>query len=156
MFQWFARWLEARRRRKSRLIFKYWTGDRWKYGDPMLLWRKIVNHPGFNLEHGPLVDRGEEPETTAWAIGLADVFGVERWNPDTQTGLTDWEILDLLPQLTAYMETVKKKYSPGPISPAPTDLASSTSTARPSETTKPCADSTPAGIEANCAEATPS
>jgi hypothetical protein len=51
---------------------------------------------------------------------VARVFGVSRWDDSSQTGLTDWEVLDLFGDLNEYLLAIKKKYSPGPTSPPPT------------------------------------
>ena len=79
-------------------------------------------HPKFNLETmGDLVEHGAEPETTIAAEAICEVFGVTRWDDRAKTGLIDWELIALMDQFHQHLEALKKKPSPGPISPEPTD-----------------------------------
>lgn len=110
--RWFFDLVTAifRRRRQRRMdLLRYWDGTGWRYGDPFLLYRKLWSHPELNIEaQAPLVDAGQEPETTIFVTALAEIFGVERWDPDTGRGLTDWEVLDCFQQLNEYMVALKK------------------------------------------------
>lgn len=107
-------------------LLRYWDGTGWRYGDPFLLYRKLWSHPTLNIEaQAPLVDAGQEPETTEFVTSLAEIFGVERWDPDTGRGLTDWEVLDCFQQLNEYMVALKKNTSGSPTSLPPTESASS-------------------------------
>ena len=114
------RW-KRRRRESSRLLFSFWDGRQTRNADPYRLWRELSSYPTVNIvEAAPLVDEGQEPETTQVVTAIADVFGVTRWDETTQTGLTDWEILNLLGNLDQYLLAIKKKYSPGPTQPETT------------------------------------
>jgi hypothetical protein len=130
-------------------LLRYWAGDGWRYGDPFAIYRKLWNHPELNIEaQAPLVDAGQEPETTIFVTALAEVFGVERWDPETRRGLTDWEILDCFQQLNEYMLALKKNTSGWPTSSPPTESESLTAEAEddslesPAEVTNCSSDST--------------
>lgn len=117
-----------RRRRQRRVeLFRYWSGTRWRYGDPFRLYRGLWNDPELNLEiQAPLIDAGQEPESSVAIEAMARVFGIERWDPQTERGATDWEILDVFSQLNDYMLGLKKNTNGQPISLPPTDSESST------------------------------
>jgi hypothetical protein len=121
----FIRALKLRRQARARMLFRFWDGSRWRYGDPFRIWRRIVNDEKFNVQnHGPLADAGMEPETTYCIEAVCAAFGVEQFSDQTGRGLTDQELLDLLAQLANYLNALKKNTASGPISPAPTDSPS--------------------------------
>jgi hypothetical protein len=130
--RWFFDLVTAifRRRRQRRMdLLRYWDGAGWRYGDPFLLYRALWNHPELNIEaQAPLVDAGQEPETTVFVTALAEIFGVQRWDPATRRGLTDWEVLDCFQQLNEYMVALKKNISGSQTSLPPTGSESSTGT----------------------------
>ena len=57
---------------------------------------------------------------------------MSRWNADSESGLTDLEILNLLGQVLRWTAFVKKNSSPGPTLPPATAAASSTPQPPPS------------------------
>jgi hypothetical protein len=156
-------WLTSRRL-GSRRLFRYWDGRRWRYGDPFLLWRAIMNHPTVHFENAlPLVDDGVEPETSQVVVALYEIFAVEPWDEHRRTGLTQWEILAVLGAFNLYLELLKKSTSPGPTSspatastpvaasaesPAPAPSSSWDSGSMPSESTPggDCSGSSPSAI----------
>lgn len=105
---------------RHRLLFTFWDGRRFRTIDPMRVMREVVAHPTINLDHGEFVDLGEEPYFSEWVRGLAEVYGVERFDPTTGRGLTDHEILNIFSDMEEYLYAIKKKLNPGPISSAPT------------------------------------
>jgi hypothetical protein len=114
------RWRE-RQWNRHRLLFSYWDGNRVRRADPYRLSRELQGQKELDLiAVAPLVDEGKEPETTQFVSVIAAVFGVERWNDSTQSGLMDWEILDLFRDFNGYLLNIKKKYNPGPTSPQST------------------------------------
>lgn len=118
---WLLHGWRARRRLAQRGLFRYHDGQRIRWGDPFALWRGLVNHPEMNLETmAPLVDEGQEPETSIVLNATAEVFGVQRWDSQAGAGLTDWEILGLLTALQEYLAALKKNTSPGRTSAEPT------------------------------------
>lgn len=110
--------LAARRQTRQRELFEYWDGSTIRRGDPFRLWRALKNHQKMNMDDAPLIDAGQEPETTIFVEAIAEVFGVQRW--DGKKGLIDWEILNLLFDLSDYNIALKKNISPMPISSPPT------------------------------------
>lgn len=114
------RWRE-KRWNKARLLFTYWDGNRLRRADPYRLSRELQSQQDLDITvAAPFVDQGKEPETTLFVNCLAKVFGVNRWDDAKQTGLMDWEIIDLFAGLNEYLLTIKKKYNPGPTSPQST------------------------------------
>ena len=141
----------ARRKLGKRELFVYSDGTQTRRGDPFLIFRSIFNDPRIDLYRDKdLIDLGAEPETTKAVEVLSDAFGVTRW--DGQRGLTDWELLALLKEFTAYMEALKKNGNPSSTLSPTMDSKSSTSPACPPAATNYCAQSTPTSDEANCAD----
>jgi len=156
MWKWLKSW-KHRRSLNKRLLFHYHDGERERLGDPFLLWRRLMNHDKLDLERmGPAVDDGEEPETTIFVESVAEVFGVKQWDETTQSGMTDWEIVDLVSQMHVFFDGLKKNISPGLTPPEPTASESSTLTEPPTEATKPSSDSGPAPSESSCEKPTES
>lgn len=156
MFQWFKSWRE-RRRMRGRALFCFWDGQRQRYADPFRTLRALDHHGEMNLTAmADLVDKGVEPESTVVINGVAEVFGVTRWDEASGTGLTDWEITGLLSDFLAYLESLKKNGNPGPISSEPTDSPSSTGPDSPGEPTNPPSACGSAPNESNCDELTAS
>ena len=152
MFGRIKKWLVDRRLKKRRSLFRYWNGKREVYGDPFSIWRQILNHPKFNAETMAfLVDEGSEPETTICVEAMCEIFGVQRWDAETQTGLTDMEIIMLLDGFDNYLSTVKKNSSLGATSSPATASESSTSTEPQTEATNSSADATSTSSEQSCA-----
>jgi hypothetical protein len=132
MFNWIKGLFFARSKR--RVIFRYWNGERTVLGDPFAIWRGLLHHPQMNLETmAGMLDAGIEPESTTVLNGLAEVFGLKRFDPRTGIGLTDWEIKDVLVAYEAYLGLLKKSTSPGPTSSQPTDSTSSIGQEAPAE-----------------------
>lgn len=90
--------------------------------DPFRVFRQLANDPEVNVDecHKAAMS-AEEPETTKLVDFLCRVFDVKPFDPVTQTGMTDWEIIDLLGQFQAYLEDLKKNIDPGSTSSEPTD-----------------------------------
>lgn len=128
--------LTGRAALQRRGLLPFFDGIRQRWADPFLVWRALYNHPVVNLEkHGAAADEGSEPETTEYIKAIVEVFGVQRWDDVTRTGLTDWEILHLIPQLSSHLVALKKNTSPGPTSSPPTEPVSSSGQAPQSEVT---------------------
>lgn len=114
-------WWRRRRRDKARLLLVYWDGRQKRRADPFRLWRQLATIDGQPITAmAAFVDQGKEPETTQFITAIAAAFGVDRWDEARQSGLTDWEVLNLLADLDEYLSIIKKKHSPGPTSPPPT------------------------------------
>lgn len=119
-------WIRKSFLRRRPGLFRFHDGTRMRSIDPFKAFRTLIHHPEFNLDaHPPLVDLGAEPETTVTVKALCEAFGVRRWDDSTATGLTEWEILDLLRQFEVYLDALKKNGGSGPTSPQPTEPTSS-------------------------------
>ena len=137
---------------KNQAVFPYYDGERKRYADPFGVWRKLVNHPKFNMqEMTPLVEMGEEPETTICIEAVVEVFGIKRWNPVTHTGLTDMQVLIVLDRFDNFLGAIKKNFVYGSTSSPTTDLESSISPEPPKEATNSSSPSTSTSTEPNSA-----
>lgn len=135
------KWWRGRKVLKNRMLYPYWDGTKRRYGDPFKIWRELKNNGIVDLDAvAPLVDAGQEPETTKSVEAIAAAFQVRRWNEATKSGLTDWEVLALYWEMASFIEALKKNISPGPTLPEPTDLQSSTSQEHQPETTNASSD----------------
>lgn len=133
-------WRE-RRALARRQIFEYHDGTHWRYADPFAVWRHLFHHPTVDiLAVLPFAEQGKEPEASIALGVLCEVFGVQRWDEATRTGLTDLEILGLVVQFQVYLGSLKKSTDDGPISSPPLASASS-----PSPEPPPPATSEPLG-----------
>lgn len=154
MWKWLKSW-KHRRSLNKRLLFHYHDGERERLGDPFLLWRQLMNHDKLNLETmTDALDKDEEPETTIFVESVAEVFGIKHWDDTTQTGMTDWEVIDLFCQLHEFFDGLKKNTSLGLTLPEPTASESSTLTEPLPETTKPSSDSGSAPSGPSCEKPT--
>lgn len=142
----------ARRTIGKRDLFAYSDGQQIKHGDPFRIFRAIVNDPRIDIARDqPLIDVGAEPETSKAIQVLMDAFGVTHW--DGETGLTDWEILNLLVQFSEYMEALKKNTNSSATLSPTTDTKSSTGPECPNEATSSYSPSTCSPSESNSDEA---
>jgi len=109
---WVKRWAE-RRRQRARGLFKYHDGTRTRRADPAEIWRKLLNHPEMAFEEMlPLAEQGTMPEREIVIKALCEVFDVKQYDDATQTGLTEWEILQLVGDFDEYLDWLKKNTSP--------------------------------------------
>lgn len=144
--QWLRNFLDRRLHRRG--LFRYHDGRHWRYGDPFLMWRRLHNHSKCNLETmAPELDDGNEPEASIVLDAICEVFGVQRWDEESKTGLIDWELIGLLAQLNGFLNDLKKNTSPGQILSEPMDSESSISPAPPAEATNSSSDSGNVPIE---------
>tara|TARA_Y100000310_G_scaffold199050_1_gene199031 strand:- start:3008 stop:3460 length:453 start_codon:yes stop_codon:yes gene_type:complete len=134
------RWLKAwkrRRRLNQRELLRFHDGEKIRRVDPFAVWRVIDSHPDWDPEiQGPKVDAWQEPETSVVVGIFSKAFGVKQFDPETNTGLSDREIIGIWLLLNEFISAVKKNSSRGQASPQPTDSASSSSTEPQSEATK--------------------
>lgn len=149
-------WRE-RRRLRGRGLFRYWDGHQTRYADPALLWRRLLNHPGLDFAvMVPLADQGKEPEATQVTEILCEIFDVKPWNDSTKSGLTSWEVLNLVREFEEYLMALKKSTSPSRMPWQLLAYGSSNGPDSPDEATSSTAgcSSTPDAL--NSAEASPS
>jgi hypothetical protein len=148
--RWYRQWRE-RRRLGGRGLFRYWDGSRFRYGDPAVIWRSLLNHPRMNLETMiPLAEQGQEPEATIVTEALCEIFDVQYW--DGQAGLTTWEVMDLVPQFEDYLTALKKNTSPSRMPLQLMAFGSSTSPEPPDEPPNSTADCSSTPNASNCDE----
>ena len=131
-------------KKRKRLLFRYWDGQRDRRGDPVAMFRKLVSHPTFRLDmHPRLVDEGDEESIEETIQATCDVCGVSRWSEESP-GLTQMELLELFTAFCDYVAGLKKNIVFGSIrSPA---TAESTSSDSSGEITN---DSAPSGSPSN-------
>lgn len=148
-------WLKARkeqRRLAKRGIYRFWDGEQWRYADPLRIWQGIFRHPTVNFVRDlEAVDEGIEPTTTEVLNGICEIFAVQRFDDATRRGLTSWELVDMLNEYFAWLESQKKSTSSGPTSTEPSEPEYSSSMAAPPGDTKPSADSGPVVSESTSA-----
>lgn len=115
-------------------IFVYWDGERERRADPLVLWRKIWNHPECNLQPdykmaaNPTRQDGQPmfpremvlaAEDRIFAL-IREVFDVKQFT-ENSPGLTVTKTEDLLVAFLEYMDELKKKRSPPQTPLPPTD-----------------------------------
>lgn len=115
-------WWRLRQLNKQRILLTIFDGKKIRKIDAYRVWRELIQNSGIDIKTiAPLVDKGQEPETSQWIDAIAKAFDVKKYDSETDTGLTDWEILSLMGELDNLMAFIKKKFNPGPILPQPTD-----------------------------------
>lgn len=77
-------------------------------------------HPTFNWDDYALLQQGDADTAKSYVSAICDVFNLQKWDPETETGLTIEELLAVLGQYLEYCDAVKKNISAGPTSPPAT------------------------------------
>lgn len=133
-------------RNRKRLIFRYWDGSKLRRGDPLEIYRALMDHPVFNWSvHPVLIDVEDDEKTSleATAITAQAVRDAFRVRPLDNGGLCQSECVSLLAEFTLWVEDVKKKLSPSPM-PRPSMAPPSSPPSGRSATSSPSASgSTP-------------
>ena len=154
-------WKKKKEEKKDREIFRYFDGKRDRSIDPLPVWRAMWDDPDT---FDPKVDV-QEAEEGNWDRSVAFVtkhFDVQPFDPETEEGLTTYEITDVLYQFFKFIEEVKKKRVTTLISSPPSESSSSpqkTETTTPSDSgssstppespsDEPSECSTPSSVEA--------
>jgi hypothetical protein len=102
------RWIARRRR----LIFRYYDGQRYVWGDPLAIWGRL----GISKELGELLheaELGKEPALSEARQRLRAAFEAVPYDRTTGKGLTDWELFELFLRYASYIDMLKKKLPPG-------------------------------------------
>jgi len=148
--------LRERRQLKKRALFRYHDGSRERRADPAEIWRKLLGHPQMQFaEMMPLAEQGREPESSIVLTALGEIFAVHLWDEASQSGLTTWEILDLVRQFDDYLTALKKSTSPSQMPWQLSAYGSSTGPAPPAETMNCSAGSSSTPAESRTAADTP-
>lgn len=132
MFGWFTR----RRQAAKRQIFSFYDGSRRRYADPLLIRRKLIEHPTFKWDVDPLlVDNDDVFGRAAYRVTLAAIREIFDVQPLSEgfiggrfSGLTEQETFNLWLEYVEFL--VKKNVSANslPTSPPSTPSTSTDST----------------------------
>jgi hypothetical protein len=142
MFAWIYRWY----RNRGRAIFRFWDGRRMRAVDPQVAWLALKEHPEFNIEQDPeFHDAGHRDATERVLAATRVAFGVDVFDGETMTGLTEDETLELYWQFGQWVQFVKKNISePLTSSPTMTDESPNSAESWTAHTNRPVASiSTP-------------
>ena len=121
----FSDWCRNRRLER-RAVFSYHDGQRKRYADPYVIYRRLTSDPEIDLVSVAAgYDAGDAEDTDAVVALTRKVFDLPPLDETNGEGLTSGEVLSLYFEYNAYLEQQKKSTDTGPISPAPTDSGSS-------------------------------
>ena len=125
MFGFLLDWWR-RRSLAGRAVFRYHTGREWRYGDPGKIWRELLAHADLQpLDEAMRAAWEGKPEAPKVMAALRSVFAAEPLDTQTGRGLTDWEVMALVPVFSAYLEALKKNGVRGPSESHSTDSTAS-------------------------------
>jgi hypothetical protein len=114
--------------RRKRNLFSYWDGSRMRSDDPLAIQMRIETHPTCRWDVHPIAaERGDVEAYKITLNAIADVFRVQIFDPDKQTGLTHDELMRLLGQYADYIDSLKKNIGPLPTWRAASDATSEAS-----------------------------
>lgn len=115
-------WLRDRRRE----IFRFHDGIRRRRIDPIPTIIALESHELFNPRDDPrLLESGDTDASLRVSQAVREVFGIQQLN-DRGKGLTMTEQLAVLTRFYLFLEMLKKKSSPSPTPPLPTEASTST------------------------------
>jgi hypothetical protein len=119
-------------------LFGFWDGNKTRYVDPFKTHRALWNHDDLPdvAEMAGLFDTAQEPEASLYISAVADVFGVKRWDAETETGLSDYEIVRIMNSMYEWLDDQKKSGDGSATQSDATDGESSESPAPKSDTTE--------------------
>lgn len=107
-------WLYRRRLRRA-MLFPFWDGSGYRRADGQRLWRRY--RAKKELTDPLLLKKLQEDDPEAaeqYLAALAEVFEVSRYDPQTERGLTDGELLALVGKFACWIEKKKAPASLGP------------------------------------------
>jgi hypothetical protein len=108
-------------RKRKRLLFRFWDGEKSRAADPLSLLRNLDLHQTFNLENSiPLIAKGDSKTIGEAILAIREVFGVKAWS-ESQPGLTEGETVDLLFSFLEFNQVLKKNIVPTPTLPSPSE-----------------------------------
>src|SRR5690606_7867285 len=115
LFDAIRRW----RFRRKRQLYSFFDGVRTRRIDPGRTWLSMLDDDSFNFETDTEDAVAlEEPAYSAYLALICRHFGVERFDPQTERGLTDDELLSLADRFIAYVMAQKKSSSDSPTMPS--------------------------------------
>lgn len=117
----FRRWWYRRLQRA--LLFSFWDGQKVRRVDGERLWRALRANKTLT---DPLIEaavqRDDPAAVETYLAAAAELFGVERYDPQTGRGLTDAELAQLL---VRFAEWVAQKKTTPVSSPTPSPTTES-------------------------------
>ena len=100
-----------RRRAVSQaLIFRHDTGRNSYRADGERLWRKLAADQRLTDPETLIALKKEDPAALERYFDIvAEIFGVSRYDPQTEAGYTDGELAELMAAFTSWVEQKKKR-----------------------------------------------
>lgn len=108
---------------QERFLYKYFNGEKVTAVDPLAMFKKFLDIQGdllgaIAVARSEMKDARKEDDK---AVKMCrEFFGVKPWDPETQTGLTELESLNLMDHFIDFCESVKKNSNPTQTSPEET------------------------------------
>ena len=122
-------WIRRKLFNRSRNIFRYWDGQRFIRDDPQVLYRKLATHSRFEWDvHTQLIDQDDESREIV-LDATREIFHIQKFDPETERGLTEEETFNLLWSFMNYCHSKKKNTNPSPTPQPSTESATSADSA---------------------------
>jgi len=110
------------RPKSSPRIFAYYDGSNWRTIDPLAVIYGLTNHAEYvDARHFKGACQGDQESVEIASKTVCDVFGVNPYDPKTQTGLTIGERIGLLRTFAVYVDSLKKNIESSSTAPQSTD-----------------------------------
>lgn len=105
-------------------LFRFYAG-RWRYADPLAVWRALKSDAGFSFTEDPkLVDAGDEEAAGRMIAAGRRALNLAPVNENGR-GVDDATVLSILLQFYEFLAAQKKNTSPTLTSPQRTELVCS-------------------------------
>lgn len=106
-------------RNRGRAIFRFWDGERKRSIDPMVVYRRLNDHPRFDWDSDPklfenigderpLIRQAAENAIQKCVEATRDAFEVRAFDGIGGGGLTEVETMSLFESFCGYMGVLKK------------------------------------------------
>jgi hypothetical protein len=97
----------------AREIFEYWDGEKKRRADPVAIWRAMAAHPQFvadkHLQEIASSEQSLQIEASDITVrATREIFGIAAWSETNDTGLTEFETLEVLNQFMGFIDGLKK------------------------------------------------
>lgn len=100
---------------RSRDIFEYWDGEKNRKIDPLQAWYRLIGESDSDvIEDCDLAARGQMEARQRLSDAVRSAFEIKQYT-DSQPGLTDTELSELLVSFWKYVDSLKKKHGPMPL-----------------------------------------
>ncbi|GAB4134107.1 MAG: hypothetical protein Kow0040_17370 [Thermogutta sp.] len=130
----FRRWYYRRLRKAS--MFRFWDGRRIRSADGLALWKRFLKDP--TLTDPMILERTQQSDIEAverFLDAAARLLGVSRYDPQTETGLTDLELSSIFSEFVDWVtqkKTLLGRWRTSSPTSDPPPSSSPDSTPRPS------------------------